>query len=75
MLDVLRTDARARPIVLSGGLNAQNIGQAIHTVRPWAVDVSSGVETAAGIKSSDKIHALRRAITIADDAYIAKPNE
>lgn len=75
MLDVLRSDARARPVVLSGGLNAQNIGQAIHTVRPWAVDVSSGVETAAGIKSSDKIHALRRAIAIADDAYGAKPNE
>ena len=45
------------PVVLSGGLHAGNVIQGIHTLRPWAVDVSSGVEHSKGIKDAD---ALRR---------------
>ena len=43
------------PIVLSGGLDAGNVGRAIREVRPWAVDVSSGVETGRGVKDPAKI--------------------
>lgn len=67
LLSAVRGDATARPLVLSGGLHADNIGAAIETVRPWAVDVSSGVETAPGLKSAEKIHALMAAVRRADD--------
>lgn len=54
------------PMVLSGGLHAGNVGEAILNVRPWAVDVSSGVEVAKGIKDADKIVAFVAAVRKAD---------
>ena len=47
--------ARGRRIVLAGGLTPQNIEDAIMTVRPIGVDVSSGVESAPGVKDSEKV--------------------
>lgn len=49
---------RAKPIVLAGGLDARNVASAIRTVRPYAVDVSGGIEAAKGIKDYDKMQAF-----------------
>ncbi|KIO49038.1 phosphoribosylanthranilate isomerase [Nitrosospira sp. NpAV] len=50
------------PLILSGGLNAANVTEAIRQVHPWAVDVSSGVEAAKGIKDAEKIVAFMQGV-------------
>jgi phosphoribosylanthranilate isomerase len=54
------------PVVLSGGLHAGNVIHGIHTLRPWAVDVSSGVESAKGIKDAREIRRFCDAVREAD---------
>ncbi len=53
-------------VVLSGGLNASNVTDAVTRVRPYAVDVSSGIEREKGVKDAGKMHDFVRAVRKAD---------
>ncbi len=61
------------PVVLSGGLHAGNVIQGIRQLRPWAVDVSSGVEAGKGIKDADSIRRFCDAVREADARSAAPP--
>jgi phosphoribosylanthranilate isomerase len=54
-------------LILSGGLQPDNVTEAIRRARPSAVDVSSGVETAKGIKDAEKIAAFMRGVRASEN--------
>jgi phosphoribosylanthranilate isomerase len=64
--ELARRHPRTPPVVLSGGLDADNVGAAIETARPFAVDVASGTEAAPGRKDPAKLTAFVRAVEAAD---------
>ena len=57
--------ARETRVVLAGGLTPENVGDAIRHVRPWGVDVSSGVESAPGLKDPLRIAAFLESVNAA----------
>ena len=68
--ELARTHRGRTPVILSGGLKADNVSEAIAAVRPFAVDVASGVERSPGHKDPDKLEAFAAAVRAAQPVRV-----
>lgn len=66
--------ARMSQLVLAGGLDPSNVGEAVRAVRPFGVDVSSGVESSRGVKDAARIRDFIRSARAAEQALVAEEN-
>jgi phosphoribosylanthranilate isomerase len=66
--ELAQAHGRRVPVILSGGLTAENVGTAIAAVHPYAVDVATGTESAPGIKDPELMHAFAEAVAAASSA-------
>ena len=64
--DSVNLIGEAIPVVIAGGLTAENVMEAIHILKPWGVDVASGVEAKPGKKDPEKVRAFVKAVRDAD---------
>jgi len=68
---VRRNNHFSAPLVMSGGLTAENVGSAIAITEPYAVDVASGTESSPGVKDPEKLIAFSEAVRATDEAPVA----
>lgn len=71
--ELLRRHGFSSPIILSGGLTPENVGEAIAATKPFAVDVASGTELSPGVKDPDRLVAFWRAVRAADGLPADQP--
>ena len=69
--ELARAHSADVPVILSGGLRPDNVGEAIAAVRPYAVDVASGVELSPGRKDHDKLSAFAAAVAAAGPSVVS----
>jgi phosphoribosylanthranilate isomerase len=63
--------AKRRRVIIAGGLNPENVSEAIHILSPWGVDVCSGVEVSPGHKDTNKVRGFLSAVHTASKRRVA----